>query len=448
MLLRRGLASAVAQGQQTSRPNPMVEPIQHNISHLPSGLSVSSVDMKGGVSQLLFAFRSGSRYQQPGEGGLAHLLRNTMGTDSDHYSGLRLLWQTGLCGASLQSRVSKDWHCVQMTVTRTQAPIALSVLGEIVQPAIKPWDILSVNQGLEEDLKSATTKEKVLEGLHRAAYRNGPLANPLLCEPFEVGNDTNTRYQPLAAFVHSRWKAGDSALIGVNIDHTLLLEYATEHKPVPEGNAHPANPTPFRGGDFRQPGPGSQAHVAVAGEGTGQNNEKAVAIQAVLCALIGESGQYTRNQGIAQPGLVHQAVHKASNHNPFSIAPLNVCHSDSGLAGFYLVAEGSKIHSYVKAAVQGLRELATKPVDQETLQIAQKTVQLQALIRAQSSELLAMDQAVQVLSRGHAQSPEEFNKLVQQVGAEDVKKAAAKLCTKLAMSAYGPLNQVPYVDEL
>jgi hypothetical protein len=77
------------------------------------------------------------------------------------------------------------------------------------------------------------------------------------------------------------------------IDNISLFHHSisqTEHKPVPEGNAHPANPSPFRGGDFRQPGPGSQAHVAVAGEGTGQNNEKAVAIQAVLCALIGESG--------------------------------------------------------------------------------------------------------------------------------------------------------------
>jgi hypothetical protein len=32
------------------------------------------------------------------------------------------------------------------------------------------------------------------------------------------------------------------------------------------------------------------AHVAIAGQGAGLNNEHAVAIQNVLCALIGQSG--------------------------------------------------------------------------------------------------------------------------------------------------------------
>lgn len=54
---------------------------------------------------------------------------------------------------------------------RTQAPIALSVLGEIVQPAIKPWDILQVHQGLETDLNHQTAEDITLENLHKAAFR-------------------------------------------------------------------------------------------------------------------------------------------------------------------------------------------------------------------------------------------------------------------------------------
>jgi hypothetical protein len=49
--------------------------------------------------------------------------------------------------------------------------VALSVLGEIIQPAMKPWDILNVDQDMELDLKYQTPREIVIENLHRAAYR-------------------------------------------------------------------------------------------------------------------------------------------------------------------------------------------------------------------------------------------------------------------------------------
>lgn len=54
-------------------------------------------------------------------------------------------------------------------------------------------------------------------------------------------------------------------------------------------------------------------------------------------------GQYTNYENIAQPSIVHRALFKASNHNPFHLCPLNISHSDAGLIGFYLVAEGEKV---------------------------------------------------------------------------------------------------------
>nr|CAD2206329.1 unnamed protein product [Meloidogyne enterolobii] len=440
MISRRGLASVAA---AYAKPNPLVEPIQQKTSRLPNGMTISSVDLQGAVSQLVFAFRSGSRYQQPDEGGVAHMLRNCIGSDSDNYLGLRLLWQTAQTGANLFSKLSKDLLCVQMSVNRTQAPIALSVLGEIVQPAIKPWDIYEVHKGLEIDLEHQTAEDITFENLHRAAFRNGSLANQLLCKSYEIGSDTNVGHKRLQSYVLSRWKSAETALIGVNIDHSLLLEYAADHRVVPDGAGHPANPSPFLGGEVRQFGPGKLAHIAIVGEGAAFKDDKAVAIQAVLAQLIGKTGQYTNYQNIAQPSIVHRTLFKAANHNPFHLSQVNISHSDIGLVGFYLVAEGEKIFPYVKAAVQGLRELAEKTVDQELIQIAKQTVALQTLSKFDSSELLALDQASQVMAKGAAQSPEEFVNIVQSVTAEDIKKAATKLCAKLALSAYGQINQTP-----
>jgi hypothetical protein len=79
---------------------------------------------------------------------------------------------------------------------------------------------------------------------------------------------------------------------------------------------------------------------------------------------------------------VHKSVHKMANISPFYLSPINLSYADNGLAGFYLAADGTmvrfifyfhqiiiilQIYPYVKAAVQGLRELAANSVDEEML---------------------------------------------------------------------------------
>uniref|UniRef100_A0A914IEX5 Peptidase M16 N-terminal domain-containing protein n=1 Tax=Globodera rostochiensis TaxID=31243 RepID=A0A914IEX5_GLORO len=439
---RRGLTAAAT---SSAKPNPVGEPVQQKTSRLPNGLNVSSVDLQGATSQLVFAFRSGSRYEQHDEAGLTHQLRNAIGTDSTNYLGIRLLWVTGQSGASLETKLSKDLLLVQMTVTRTMSPIAISILGEFIQPALKSWDVLNVQQKMEYDLKQQSPYELIVEGAYRAAFRNGPLANPLLSSAHQIGNISNKRTQQ---FIKSRWLAGEAALIGVNIDHGMLLDYAIEHSVIPDGKGQPTDASPYLGGEVHQAGPGTLAHVALVGQGAKLTDEKAVAVQAVLCAAIGQTGHYTDNANIAQPGVVAQHVFKASNHNAFELSPISLIHADTGIVGVYLMAEGTKLFPYVKALAQGLRDMASKPLNADTLQIAKRTVELQTLAASADSANLAVDHASQVLAKGSASTPREFVQLVNGVTGEDVKKAAAQLCSKLSLSTYGKVNQVPYLDQL
>lgn len=53
------------------------------------------------------------------------------------------------------------------------SPVAISILGEFIKPALKPWDILDVQQEMGIDLHQQTPLEFVVEGAYRAAYRSG-----------------------------------------------------------------------------------------------------------------------------------------------------------------------------------------------------------------------------------------------------------------------------------
>lgn len=89
---------------------------EDKISRLPNGFTVASIELGGAVSSLVLAYRAGSRYQQPNEGGLVHLLRNNVGKDSEKYLGVKLLWQLGNIGGNLNSYVTKDVLAIQTSV--------------------------------------------------------------------------------------------------------------------------------------------------------------------------------------------------------------------------------------------------------------------------------------------------------------------------------------------
>jgi len=123
-----------------------------------------------------------------------------------------------------------------------------------------------------------------LEILHKAAYRNGPLANRILAHSFEIGH---VGHKKLEGYAKSRLLTSEAVLVGVNVDHSDLVNYAQQQSAIGEGKASSAKQSPYLGGDSRQQGPTSIAHVLIAGEGAPSTDSKAVAVQQVLAALIG-----------------------------------------------------------------------------------------------------------------------------------------------------------------
>lgn len=115
-------------------------------------------------------------------------------------------------------------------------------------------------------------------------------------------------------------------------------------------------------------------------------------------------------------------MQKAANHNPVGISALNILHSDSGLAGVYLVADGARIEPYVRAAVSALKQLGSSGPSQEDLEVAKKLSAANVLYRAESAAEIAQDQAAQLLVNSNPVTPLDFVKLIEGVNGDDVKK--------------------------
>uniref|UniRef100_A0A8R1XVD7 Peptidase M16 N-terminal domain-containing protein n=1 Tax=Onchocerca volvulus TaxID=6282 RepID=A0A8R1XVD7_ONCVO len=412
---------------------------EEKISRLPNGLTVASVDLGGPIAQLVVAYRAGTRYEMPDEAGLVHQIRNCIGGDSQRYYGAQLLWQCGSAGANVNAMMTRDLLAVQMSVIRDRAAVGLSLLGELAQPAFKPWDVEDFRETVMIDRSYLKAYDKLMEHLHDAAFRNGSLGNYLYAKKKSVSKFSHRKMEKFAA---SQMVTGNAVLVGVNIPHDQILDYAGTQFTLPEGNSISPKPSPYYGGEKRNKNLIKEAHVAIAGRGASLKNLKNLAVQAILSAAIGQSAaaKYVIGQG-----TVTKAVYKASSGYPFGISAISEVYADEGLVGVYIVSEADHIGPLCDAAIKALKSFT---IDDSAFQAAKNIATMNVLNRAESAENMALDRAAQILATGEARTVSDLLLEIASIGMDDITKAADQMKSKLTLASYGNIYQVPYLDQL
>lgn len=67
--------------------------------------------------------------------------------------------------------MTRDLLAVQMSVVRDRAPVGLSLLGELAQPAFKPWDVEDFKETLRIDRNYLKAYDMLVENLHDVIFR-------------------------------------------------------------------------------------------------------------------------------------------------------------------------------------------------------------------------------------------------------------------------------------
>ncbi|UMM43816.1 hypothetical protein L5515_019162 [Caenorhabditis briggsae] len=399
------------------------------VTKLGNGLTVATVDSKKPITQLVLAFRAGSRYETPAQAGLSHTLRNFVGRDSKDHFGSAIVWSASTYGGVVKSFTSRDLFGVSLTVPRDSTSYALHVLAQAAAvPGFKPWEIEDVLPTMRADNGFRTAYDLVVDQIHKAAYRNGGLGNSVYAPCSKIGAIcTNS----LTAFADKHLVNGNAVLFATNASHDDLALFGENHSPIRNGSAVSPSSSAYKGGEVRRDADSKYAHVIVAGEGAAGNNAKALATQAVLLTALGNSSPVkfsTSATGV---------IGKAAGENG-SASAYQAVHSDSGLAGAYIVADGAHIGQVVSNVVGALKSF--KVADIESVK---KQAYNNALRASAHSDNFAIERTSQLF-----QSQDNFIELISSVSTDDVDAAAKKLTNKLSVASYGNINEVPYVDTL
>lgn len=380
MLIRRSVryahaATAAARGSANK---------SEQITKLPSGLTVASVDHNGPISQLVLLFRAGSRYEGPNQHGLVHHLRNSVGRDSSNYPGLSLIWSSVVSGGRVNAFSTRDVYGVSLALPRDETSIGISILGHIAQPAFKPWDFEDVVPTLKVDNAYKAAYDVAFEDLHRAAYRNGPLARSVYASKVAIGK---LSYKTLAEFSAKYLTTGQAVLYGTNIEHERMVLYGESHAPINSGQKIDAAPSPYKGGEWRRAAGGSLAHVLLAGEGAALSDAKAMATQVVLLTSLGKSASVKFS---GSPG--NSTVLRALSGNGAASA-FQTAYYDTGLAGVYIVADSAHVSKAVSLAVSAIRDYKCND-----LEAAKRRATNELLRLADHSSSASIDRATQILA--------------------------------------------------
>lgn len=391
---------------------------------LKNGLSVVAQDNNGAVSQLILAFRAGSRYQSVTQQGLVHHIRNFVGRDVQSYPGLQLVWSSAASGGQLNSFASRDVFGVQMSVPRDKADYALSILGQVAaQPAFKPWEMEDVLPTIHADLAQKTARAVVFEDIHRAAFRNDSLGFSLYSSKNQIGA---YKSEELQEFARKHFVSGNGVLVGINVDSGTLQQYGEENGAIRDGIAVMNHGAYFRGGDHRRFARGNDVHIMIAGAGAPVGDVKSLAAQHVLLAHIGQSS----------PLKLRILGSSSSEVDAFGAS-----YDGSGLIGAYLHTSGAKAESAVKKTVEALRNAKIQKLEE-----CKRRAINEIHFTSESSLLSGYEHATNALYKGPELS--ELVAEIQKVDQSAIDRFAKNAFERLAIAAYGNHSTVPYSDEI
>jgi len=445
----RSFQSVKYSAQAATKPAPSVaanlpkrEP---RVTTLPNGIVVASVENYSPVSRVSLSFRAGSRYEHGSNLGITHCLRNCAGLGTQDESIIGITRNIQQIGGSLSATATREHINYNLECNRDHAEFAMHFLNQVsTKQVFKPWEVKDFYPRMKLDLAILKNQPHllVLEQLHKAAFRSG-LGNSLYSPAYNIGD-----HEPemLAEYVKTHFTTNRLAVVGVGICHDYLVEFASKTLQLNSGEG-PTTTSKYGGGEIRTETGDSLAYVAVATEGASLKNPKEVLALAALQNVMGTGVHIKWSDGTAASKL-GQVAGKATD-KPFAISALNINYSDSGLFGFYCVAQPAEIGKVLKAVFGQYSALTKGGITDADVEKAKHSLKAAIGMSIEGPSQLLEEFGVQAQTVGKLTTLQETFAAVDSLTANDVKTIAKKVINgKPSMAAIGNLSHTPYLDQL
>lgn len=235
-------------------------------------------------------------------------------------------------GGNLACTSDRELVAYNVEVTRDQIETGLKFLEAAATGQVfKPWEIKDNAYRVLEDIKRIPDSVKAVELLHEATFAGG-LGNSVFCPKYRVGSLSS---ETLQHYFSSTFTTNRTAVVGVGVDHQILVGYAQslglDSGEGPDSATAVVGPSEIRwdkGGRF--------ASVAIGALGGSLKNINEAVAYSVLqyAAGVGPSAKRGANNGALTKQIAGDGV---------AAKALNAVYSDNGIFGFVVSGDAKAV---------------------------------------------------------------------------------------------------------
>ncbi|XP_067859640.1 cytochrome b-c1 complex subunit 2, mitochondrial [Heptranchias perlo] len=419
-------------------------PQELQVSKLPNGLVIASLENYSPTSKIGVFIKAGSRYENASNLGITHALRLAANLTTKGASSFRITRGIEAVGGSLSVTSTRDNMIYTVECMRDYVDTVMEYLINVIAAQeFRSWELSELPPRLKVDRAVAFQNPQigVLENLHSAAYRRA-LSNPLYCPSFMIGHHTADQ---MLEFVQSNFTSGRMALVGLGVNHTVLKQVGEHYFNMRSGTGAVGAAAKFRGGEIRFRNNDRLVHAAVVAEGAAAGKPEAhvfSVLQHVLAA-----GPYIKRGSNMCSKLHHAIVKKEAGL--FDVSAFNANYSDSGLFGIYTISQAASASDVIKAAMSEVKNIAQGNVTEADIAQAKNQLKAKCLMAVETSDALLDEIGCQALLTGAYVPTSELLQQAESVSISDVVNAAKKFVSgERSMAVSGNLDNTPFLDEL
>ena len=418
---------------------------------LPNGLQIIGESSPSARSAAVgFFVNTGSRDETPEVSGVSHFLEHMAfkGTKSRDQRSLEL--EVENMGAHLNAYTSREQTVYYAKAFKQDVGSAVGIISDILQNSKLETQAIERERDVilrEQEEVDKQLEEVVFDHLHATAFQGQALGRTIL-GPQE--NIRSIQRSDLENYIKTNYTADRMVLVGSGgVPHEQLVDLAEKHfSNLPHASSNSQANAAARGIETKPDFVGSEvrirddtmptANIAIAVEGVSWKDDDyftALVTQAIV-------GNWDRAMGNS-PYLgskLSTFIHENKLANSFM--SFSTSYSDTGLWGIYLVSDAvTRLDDLVHFTLREWSRLSFN-VSQAEVERAKAQLKASILLSLDGTTAVAEDIGRQIITTGRRLSPEEVERVVGAISANDVMDfAKRKLWDRdIAISAVGQIE--------
>lgn len=239
------------------------------VTTLPSGLVLASIDCETALPRVAVVVRAGSRYEPADNLGVSHVIRSAAGLTTKQYTGFGITRNIEYHGGKLTVSGTRDTisYLLEMQNEDEVVEKNLSMLADTVgQPEFHQWEISDNTDRLKADLSvlEDTPFIQLAEALHKTAFGGG-LRNSLYAPKFTLGKHKS---EDVRKFHQEFFSGSNTVVVSAGLEHKKLVDLVGQQLVLRSGSST-KDASKYKGGEYHIDAYSPLNYAAIACEGAG-----------------------------------------------------------------------------------------------------------------------------------------------------------------------------------